>query len=407
VGGPWRLLLAAGDGVAALRWWARWSWWASHRTPREKLRALRELARYPAKLVREARAEVATYGAAVAERSGISPRRQLLALCWLRARHGIRPVNYYRFQLFRPERRASAARYVQGHDGNELVRVLMRRLPPESRAPFTDKRRFVAWCAEHGFPCVATIAEFVDGRPVRGEGLVLPTGDLFSKPANWQGGHGVQRWAYAGGCYVGEDARPRTASALVAELSAASAEQGRPILLQRFLRNHPQLDPLAPVALSTIRMVTVRPPAGDARFLVGVFRMASGGAAADNFDLGGLAAQVDVETGRLGKAVRKYGTSCIETVERHPDTGAPIERHQLPFWGEAMRLVVRAHQAVDAPLPVIGWDVALLPDGPLLVEGNNVPCTVGLQMPEGVPLGDTPYAACLTAHLRASFGIGG
>jgi hypothetical protein len=213
--------------------------------------------------------------------------------------------------------------------------------------------------------------------------------------------------APGGGRYVGEDGCARTAPELAAELAAMSADIDRPILLQRFLRNHPSLDRVAPLALSTIRMVTVRPPGQDAQLLVGVFRMGSDGAAVDSFDRGGLAAQVDERTGALGAAVRKYGGSLVGTVERHPDTDATIPGLRLPFWPEATRLVVRAHQALDPRIPVVGWDVALLEDGPLLVEGNTIPCTVGVQMPEGVPLGDTPYAACLTAHLRASFGVGG
>lgn len=44
-------------------------------------------------------------------------------------------------------------------------------------------------------------------------------------------------------------------------------------------------------------------------------------------------------------------------------------------------------------------------DGPLIVEANNVPCSVLAQMPTGLALGETVYTACLTSHLRAAFGL--
>ena len=413
VGPVWRLVLSgAGDSVAALRWWARWSWWASHRTPRDRLWSLRELAALPLRGVRDARAAMRVHGAEVAERFGVAPWRQLLAMGWLRVRYGRRPLTYYQFQLFRPERWRRAGEYVQVPEGEELLRLLIVRAPHEARVMLADKRQFAAFCRANDLPTVGALAEFAEGRVVAGDATALPPCDLFSKPANWQCGRGVSRWTYAAGPtpdagrYVGADGRARTAPELAAELAAMSAELGRPILLQRFLRNHPALDPVAPVALSTIRMVTVRPPGQDARLLVGVFRMGSGGAVIDSFDAGGLAARVDPATGALGEAVRKRGGSLVSAVDHHPDTGATIPGLRLPFWPEAMRLVVRAHQALDPRIPVVGWDVALLGDGPLLVEGNSIPCTVGMQMPEGVPLGETPFAAAVAGHLRASFGLG-
>jgi hypothetical protein len=113
---------------------------------------------------------------------------------------------------------------------------------------------------------------------------------------------------------------------------------------------------------------------------------------------------VDPISGRLGAAVRKHPRFYGRQFDAHPDTGAAIMGRQLPHWGAALSLVLRAHAAIDWPgVPVVGWDVAFVSDGPLLLEGNNIPCATLAQMPSGVPLADTPFLECLHAHLRERF----
>ena len=174
----------------------------------------------------------------------------------------------------------------------------------------------------------------------------------------------------------------------------------RPVLLQERLRNHSVLAGLTSGGLCTMRLLTYRPPGSAVQLLLGVYRMPVGNAAADNFSQGGLAAPIDLATGRLGKAATRSG-KLIEAVERHPNTGAVIEGHQIPFWNEAVRLVTRAHEAASR-MVVVGWDVAVLEDGVVLVEGNREPSSRISQAASGVPLGETPLVACLNAHLRES-----
>ncbi|MBY0396350.1 MAG: hypothetical protein K2X91_07755, partial [Thermoleophilia bacterium] len=49
--------------------------------------------------------------------------------------------------------------------------------------------------------------------------------------------------------------------------------------------------------------------------------------------------------------------------------GLPAAGARLPLWGDAVALVRRA-APVFLPMRCVGWDVALTPDGPVIVEGN-------------------------------------
>ena len=69
----------------------------------------------------------------------------------------------------------------------------------------------------------------------------------------------------------------------------------------------------------------------------------------------------------------KYGFQHAELGgrnEKHPITGDIFEGYQLPYWKEVIELVKTSHKAIIG-LQSIGWDVAITPSGPVLIEGND------------------------------------
>lgn len=87
----------------------------------------------------------------------------------------------------------------------------------------------------------------------------------------------------------------------------------------------------------------------------------------DNNGQGGISIGIH-PNGRLkkfGVYTKEYGTKCIE----HPISGIKFENFQIPYWEETISLVKKAHQHFYG-VKTIGWDVAITPDGPKLIEGN-------------------------------------
>jgi len=80
---------------------------------------------------------------------------------------------------------------------------------------------------------------------------------------------------------------------------------------------------------------------------------------------------VSIETGLLAAAGRrrKDGTG-VEPVTHHPITGMEIEGAVLPGW-EALRTLALRCARLFRPLRTVGWDIALTPSGPVVVEGNR------------------------------------
>src|SRR5690606_16286151 len=122
--------------------------------------------------------------------------------------------------------------------------------------------------------------------------------------------------------------------------------------------------------------------------------------AVDNFSQGGLASPVDPRTGELRKAVFKDLDATVVRYSVHPITGTRLEGFRLPLWDQVINLVMRAHAAF-LEFPSVGWDVALTPDGPVLVEGNFNWNVVLTQQASGEPL-DEDYYASLLSFLSAA-----
>ncbi|RKY07708.1 MAG: hypothetical protein DRP66_06140 [Planctomycetota bacterium] len=113
--------------------------------------------------------------------------------------------------------------------------------------------------------------------------------------------------------------------------------------------------------------------AGLADILQAQLKLITGGNVTDNFEYGltgNIQAQVSLADGKLAHAITiAPDGSGIKTVAAHPQTDICFAGFQLPFWSEA-RALVRQAALKFAPVRTIGWDIALTPDGPVVLEGN-------------------------------------
>lgn len=408
----WRLVLerTSPDGRGLMRW-QLWRWWHQPRTVAGRILAAGKLGLSPVRAAMKIQRALRQHGDTTAQQCGIPRRIQLAQMMRIWVQGGLSPEAYYKFQLYRPERRSRAIDYIE--NGHQALWLLARVIPDgPDRDIFKDKRAFRQWCDRQGLPGVETLAAVSGGTVVEGSTDSLPEIDLLSKPVNLLGGRGITHWRYrqrgleAGWSpHKNADNDLYSARALIDHLAAHSAESGRTFLVQPFLRNHARVRQLGNGGLCTVRVMTLRPQGRPAEVFRAILRLPVGGSPADNFDQGGLAARVDLASGRAGEAVQKRGRYPLRTWQHHPDTGARIAGTALPFWGETLALARRAHDVLATPMPIVGWDIAILEQGPILVEPNNVPCNDLAQMPDGEPLGGTAYAECLYRHLRLLYGI--
>lgn len=126
----------------------------------------------------------------------------------------------------------------------------------------------------------------------------------------------------------------------------------------------PEMAKLHPDSVNTIRPFIV-----NGKFCSASVRMGVGGAFVDNGCMGGIYAAVDVETGIILSPAANFAG---ERFLKHPTTGVTILGYQIPQWDKVHELVREANKLAP-DMVLIGYDVAITPDGPVLVEGNDNP----------------------------------
>ena len=277
----------------------------------------------------------------------------------------------------------------------ETKRCLFPLLKPKKGSPLNDKQEFAVHCKERGIRCVETLVALNGSRGH----TQLPARDLFVKPSRGRGGRGAERWDLVGPSTFANPAGERLeAGELLDRLIERSRHQ--PLIVQPRMKPHPDLREITAGALPTVRVLTCLDERGAPEVVTAMLRTSFGAnRTVDNLHAGGIGALVRLETGELSRSSNLGSDARLGWFSAHPDTGAQIEGRLVPFWEEVKAHAVRAHRHFMDRV-VIGWDIAILQDGPMLIEGNGNPDLDILQrfMREG--LRRHRFANLLTHHIR-------
>ncbi len=344
-------------------------------------------------------------GRAILARDGIGVPEQFAKLFTAGADGEISADDFYLHRLYLPERWRAVSGTVSAWTALSAQRWLIDRSDAADYNDLADKRRFAPRCRELGLPAVPVIAQFTDGHAA--SGLKLPAKDLFSKRADLYRGIGAEAWRCeeGGARFVNALTGTRLSAAALIEHLREQSRAG-PIVLQERVRNHAGLAPLTNGALSTMRIVTCVSPSGSIDLMPAVIRCPTGKAVIDNLAQGGLGAPIDLKTGAIsGPSVKKDKTLGVVSIERHPDSGQEFRGFVIPYFAEALELARRAHANFPS-VAFVGWDIAILPEGPVLVEANAVFNTDLTVLPHGIALADTQFIPYYNHHWRRAKRVG-
>lgn len=137
----------------------------------------------------------------------------------------------------------------------------------------------------------------------------------------------------------------------------------RQFLLEEFVLQHPVMGGLNTSSVNTLRIVTFVKD-GTVHILARVLKIGRAGDV-DNFSAGGMYTMLD--EGGVALYPAFDGHDFIHPV--HPLSGVSIVGFQVPHFGESIDLASRAALEVT-DVPYVGWDIAVTPDGPLIIEAN-------------------------------------
>ncbi|PZU58863.1 MAG: hypothetical protein DI547_08800 [Sphingobium sp.] len=259
---------------------------------------------------------------------------------------------------------------------------------PLDRNPLKNKALFEARCTGAGLPIPVAISDATAARH-------FPS--LISKPGMGSKGKGVLRMVrQPDGDWQSSDGALSVRADQLVDWIAKERARGR--IVQQCMVAHASLADLSPGALPTLRVVTMRDEAGTFEVVDTALRLSlAAERAADNFSMDNLVAPVGSDS-RIGPALRRSGEGFSEHA-RHPVTDAPIAGAYLDQWNAACALARAAH-AHFADHVIIGWDIGLTAEGPVLIEGNWNPGYNVLQLVGGRGLGQLRMGTLYRHHLQ-------
>jgi len=169
-------------------------------------------------------------------------------------------------------------------------------------------------------------------------------------------------------------------------------EYGDGFIFQTAVEQHADMTKVAGPAIGSIRVVTVY-DGQKPSVLYTLWKVPSPKAMSDNYwQSGSMLAEIDKANGQVVQCRRGEGPTQ-EAIEAHPASGAAFADVQIPFWDEICDIAVRGHEVLPQ-FGVFGWDIAVTPEGPLIIECNANPHHMlyqlatgrGIQNPEFMPV---------------------
>lgn len=271
---------------------------------------------------------------------------------WCVFRYGLALSDYLNYKIYN---RTKAER-------NEYVGVRMQNTLYETVSPAAYKQRFTVKPIFLKEFAAYTKRSFLVPAADNFEDCLafLQSRDAFMiKPYDGLGGHGVEK------VYTKDIQDPKAFIDHCIE---------NRLFWDELVIQHPGMNVLCPASINTLRIMTFHDHGKSEIVWMGL-RVGNGINAVDNFHAQGMGVLIDMETGKLvGNAIDKDNTAFTH----HPTTGVQFDGFQIPCFQEAKELALKA-ALEDDHICMVGWDVAISENGPLLIEGNRRP---GFDMPQ-------------------------
>lgn len=248
-----------------------------------------------------------------------------------------------------------------------------------------DKKLFSDFLGIWGFASPKVIGMLQPQKPNDSvlKHLAATNGQYIVKPLDGQCGKGIFMVVVSDDfCVVNQTQAPK------AELEVKIYEEMQEgnYLVQEKVTQHPALGELYEKSINTVRLVTVYDKKNDEAVpLSAVLRLGANGNVVDNWAAGGLAVGVDVNKGVLMEyGFYKHGNGTKTLT--HPDSGLAFKGRVIPFWDDLIEKALALHRHL-LPLFIVGWDIAITPDGPCFIEGNdNMEISINQEADKGLKI---------------------
>lgn len=147
-------------------------------------------------------------------------------------------------------------------------------------------------------------------------------------------------------------------------------------ILEEWIVQHESVSKIYKNAVNCLRVITILEN-NKCNIVSAYLAMANANEIA-NLATGDLVSYIDLDNGTLNTDASNFSGKVFK---EHPVSHVKIKGFQIPYWEEVCSMLKEASKVVPQ-VRYIGWDIAITPDGPLIIEGNTSPGYVYFQVPE-------------------------
>ena len=180
-----------------------------------------------------------------------------------------------------------------------------------------------------------------------------------------------------------------------ATLTSKARITGCRYLLQEKLVNHASLRNFGNDELITLRILSVVNRSGDINLYRPILLIPQKDTIFSYIHKGAIAIGINLHSGGLTD-IMMNGSSLNADLSAALETG-----FILPYWDDIISMVVRAHRELSE-IPLVGWDIAITDNMPVILEGNVSPSLDIHQLPPYGPFVRTDFYYDFIHNLKAS-----
>lgn len=225
----------------------------------------------------------------------------------------------------------------------------------------------------HGLPCVKVEALLYGDLVYLTDGSVIDIDTLFRKingvyfikPAIGSCGKSIIKIDVTDGqAFMGDSA--------ISQKKIREHINDKPFFMQKKVNQHVLIGDIYSDAINCLRINTII-KGGIPIYLSAFMKIGTGNSVVDNWDFGSVLVGLNPQTGNLLKnGYYKPGSLKQGICHRHPDSNIRFDGYPIPFFHEAVEVCKKAHAYFYARF-IIGWDIVITPEGPVILEANCPP----------------------------------
>lgn len=263
-------------------------------------------------------------------------------MAWCLMKYGARPIDYYRFKFYNLNR-FERNRYLTFYRYMKIAKKLIRQgvIFADKVKEYNQYSPFInrAWMPTRGVSS-HELKEFI-----------VSNGECIAKPNRGEQGKGI---------YVVSNDIIANNHHILEELSSCD------YILEAKLANCKELDRINHSSLNTLRVYTMLDKTGKPVILNMMLRIGKTGSDVDNWGAGGVAYEINLDEG----IVHGYGIDkqCHKHL-KHPGTDFVMPGFKIPQYPKVLEMIEKLCR-IDSNSRLVGWDIAITPDGPELIEMN-------------------------------------